>query len=127
MDVLDTWAWVEYFQGSRAGARLRPLIEKGDVATCVLTFAELSDLHARADRPGLEARLAFIARRGPVLDVTREAAQRAGLTKWAQRAARQSLGLGDAIIYEVARENGCDLVTGDEGFRGLDGVRFVKA
>ena len=125
MPVLDTWAWVEYFQGSPAGARVRPLVDNGEAATCILTFAELADLHERARRPGLEPRLAFVAARGAILEVTRQAATRAGRTKWAQRANGHPLGLGDAIIYEVARENDLELVTGDEGFLGLEGVRFV--
>lgn len=125
MPLLDTWAWVEYFQGSPQGARVRLVVEKGEAATCILSIAELSDLHARAKRPGLDERLAFIAGRGPILDVSRQAAARAGQTKWAQRAKGYALGLGDAIIYEVAREHDLELVTGDEGFRGLEGVRMI--
>lgn len=127
MPVLDTWAWVEYFQGSPEGARVRPLVEKAEAATCILSLAELSDLHARAKRPGLDERLAFIASRGPILDVTRQAAARAGRTKWAQREKGHALGLGDAIIYEVAREHDLELVTGNVGFTGLDGVVMIAA
>lgn len=123
--LLDTWAWMEYFLGSPLGAKVRPLVEKGDSATCILTFAELADLHERAGRPGIESRLDFIAARGPLLEVSRQAALRAGRTKWAQRRAGHPMGLGDAVIYEVAREHDLEVVTGDEGFVGLDGVRFL--
>lgn len=126
MPLFDTWAWVEYFQGSPEGAMLRPLIEKREVATCILSFAELSDLHARAARPGLEDRLLFIASRGPVHEVSHTAATRAGATKWSQRRNGHALGLGDAVIYEVAREHGLEIITGDPGFRGLPGVRLVE-
>lgn len=125
MPLLDTWAWVEYFQGSAEGARVRPLVEKGEPATCILSVAELSDLHARAARPGLDERLAFIASRGPLLGVSRQAAARAGRTKWAQRGKGHPLGLGDAVIYEVAREHDLELVTGDPGFTGLEGVVMI--
>lgn len=127
MRLLDTWAWVEYFEGTVAGAAVRPMVEKGDAATCILTIAEMSDLHARAERPGLEEKLLFIAARGPIYNISHEAASRAGRTKWAQRRKGIPLGLGDAIIYEVAREHGLEVVTGDPGFRGLEGVRFIEA
>jgi predicted nucleic acid-binding protein len=126
MPLLDTWAWVEYFQGSEAGSEVRKLVEHDEPATCILSFAELSDLHARAERPGVDGRLAFIASRGPVLDVSRQAAQRAGATKWAQRRKGHAMGLGDAVIYEVAREHDLEVVTGDEGFHGLEGVKFLS-
>ncbi|MFO1533430.1 MAG: PIN domain-containing protein [Thermoplasmatota archaeon] len=124
---MDTWAWVEYFQGSPAGAQARKVIEGGQVATSILTLAELADLHERAGRPGLEERTQFIASRGPVLDVSPTAALRAGATKWAQRAKRHPMGLADAMIYETAREHGLELITGDAGFRGLPGVRLIEA
>ncbi len=127
MALIDTWGWVEYFQGSEAGAEFVPDIEGPDVATCALTFAELADLHARDGLPDLDARLAFIRSRGPVFAVSEAAARRAGATKWSQRRKRHDLGLLDAMIYETARENGLELVTGDKGFKGLPGVRFLGA
>jgi len=126
MPVLDTWAWVEYFQGSPAGARIREIVEGADVATSVLSLAELSDLYAREGRAGLAERIAFIRSRGLVLDVSQRSAEQAGATKWAQRKKGHPLGLADAIIYETARENAMDLVTGDEGFKGLPRVRFIE-
>lgn len=126
MPLIDTWAWVEYFQGSPAGARIRPLIEGPDVSTSVLTIAELADIYEREGRPGLEERIAFIRSRGPILAMTHRAAREAGATKWRQRKDGHPLGLADAVIYETARENGLEVVTGDEGFIGLDGVKFVE-
>jgi len=39
---------------------------------------------------------------------------------------KQALSYADAIGYTYARENGLEFVTGDDAFKGLDGVRFVK-
>jgi len=39
---------------------------------------------------------------------------------------KQALSYADAIGYTYARENGLDFVTGDDAFKGLDGVRFIK-
>lgn len=125
--LVDTWAWVEYFQGSPAGARVRPVVEGPDAATSVLSLAELADLHARDRRPGLEARVTFIRSRGPVLEVSQRAAQQSGATKWQQRSKGHPMGLADAVIYETAREHGLELITGDKGFKGLAGVRFLDA
>lgn len=125
MPLLDTWVWTAYFQGGPQAERLAAIVEGPDVATCMLTLAELSDIHERAGVKGLEENAGFIADRGPILEVTRHVAIRAGRTKWRQRRAGRGMGLADAIIYETAREHGLELVTGDEGFAGLDGVRMV--
>lgn len=118
------WAWAEYFKG-RAGEHLVALVEGPAVATCVLTLGELAELHERGGEPGLEDHVAFIGSRGRILTVTEEAAVRAGRTKWAQRHAGHDMGIVDAMIYETARANGLEVVTGDEGFKGLEGVRMI--
>lgn len=127
LPLLDTWVWAAYFQGGAAAQRLVPIVEGPDVATSMLTLGELADLHERASEPGLDDHVAFIAARGPILELTKTGAMRAGSTKWRQRRAGHEMGLVDAMIYETAREHGLELVTGDQGFRGLDGVRMVSA
>lgn len=39
---------------------------------------------------------------------------------------RQALSYADAIGYIYAQENSLEFVTGDNAFRGLKGVRFLK-
>ena len=126
MPLIDTWAWTEYFLGSPMGAKGRQSIEGPDVATSILSIAELADLHARDARPGLEEKIAFIRSRGPVLEVSQRAAQQAGFVKWSQRRNGHGMGLADAMIYETAREHGLRVVTGDEGFKGLPDVDFLS-
>lgn len=127
MPLLDTWVWAAYFQGGAQAQRLMAIVEGPDIHTSILTLAELADVHERSKTPKLEDNAAFIAGRGPVLEVTHDIALRAGRTKWQQRRAGHHMGIADAIIYETAREHGLELVTGDEGFKGLDGVRMVSS
>ncbi|MEK6975351.1 MAG: PIN domain-containing protein [Candidatus Thermoplasmatota archaeon] len=126
MPLLDTWVWAAYFQGGPLAERLVPLVEGPGVATSILTLAELADIHERSTTPRLAENAAFIASRGPVLEISPQAALRAGGTKWRQRRARREMGIADAIIYETAREHGLELVTGDSGFKGLEGVRLIS-
>ncbi len=39
---------------------------------------------------------------------------------------KQALSYADAIGYTYAIENGLEFVTGDDAFKGLKGVRFLK-
>ena len=127
MPLIDTWAWTEYFLGTAAGAKVRPVIEGPDVATSIMSIAELTDSHARDPRPGLEDKLAFIRSRGPILDVSQRAAVEAATVKWSQRRKGHGMGLADALVYATAREHGLNVLTGDEGFTGLPGVDLFAA
>jgi predicted nucleic acid-binding protein len=124
MLLLDTWAWVAYFRGTPAGRRVAVALDE-PVATSIVTIAELSDLQHRGRGRGLEEQVAFIASRGPLLDVDLPILVEAGRTKWAQRRRRVPMGLFDAIVYETARANGHAVLTGDDGFRGLPAVEFL--
>jgi predicted nucleic acid-binding protein len=128
MPLLDTWVWLEYFGGSPSAARLRAIVEGPEVATSVITLAELADVYERDGRSKVvDERIQFIRSRGAVLPVPEDAARRAGKTKWAQRKKGHPLGLADAMIYETARETGLTFVSGDVGFKGLVGVQLVNA
>jgi predicted nucleic acid-binding protein len=123
--LLDTWAWVEYFDGTPAGARVQRILESATVATSILSVAELSDLYTRRKSPTLDEKVEFVRGSGQLLDLDLRAVSKAGLTKWTQRARKHPMGLGNAVIYETARANGLTVVTGDPGFKGLPGVEFL--
>lgn len=123
--LLDTWAWVSYFDGSKAGAKVKDILDAAEVATSIVSVAELSDLHARTKAPELDERLEFMRSCGRILEVNLEVAKKAGETKWAQRARKRPMGIGDALIYETAKTHGLTVLTGDAGFEGLPGVEFM--
>jgi predicted nucleic acid-binding protein len=124
MPLIDTWAWLEYFAGSKRES-LRHLVEGPGVATSILSIGELADVYARDGSPGLEDRIRFIKSRGSLLTVTEPILRRAAVTKWTQRRNGKGLGLIDAVIYETARDHGLEVVTGDPGFEGLPGVQII--
>lgn len=123
--LADTWAWVAYFLDEPAADQVEARLREGDLATSIITVAELSDLYHREGHEGLEERLEFIAASGPILDVTLPILVQAGRTKWAQRQRKAPMGLADAIIYETARAHRRKVLTGESGFQGLPGVAFL--
>jgi predicted nucleic acid-binding protein len=125
--VIDSWVWIEYFRGSLANVTARNAIESGECATSVITIAEISDAHHRDQEPRLAENLAFLKAKTRVLNLTPAIAEAAAATKWAQRAEGRAMGLADALIYETARAYDLAVLTGDEGFAGLEGVEFVGA
>lgn len=122
MKIFDSWAWVEYFAGTRAGEAVRDLVEGTEVlftpAVC------LTELRAKylAEGKDPSARIAFIVSRTSIVDVDAGVAEDAADLKIGHR-----LHTVDALVLACARKARADLVTGDRHFQGLPGVHMLPA
>ncbi|MDY6765173.1 MAG: PIN domain-containing protein [Halobacteria archaeon] len=118
--VVDSYAWVEYSEGSKEGENAKKYIDEGDynLYTPSIVVGELSD---RATREGMrtdweEKLLPFIRRQSVVVSVDGAIAERAGRVKWEMREESPQAGLADAIVLSVAREYDAKVLTGDPNF-----------
>ncbi|MBI4393675.1 MAG: PIN domain-containing protein [Euryarchaeota archaeon] len=121
--LIDTWCWVEYLGGEVRV--LKPILEGRKHYSSLLTLAEVSDVVRRSGHDDSDRCIDFIAMHSTILDPDPMIADAAGRTRAAQRKRKRDMGLMDALIYETAQANELVLLTGDEDFKGLDGVEFV--
>ncbi len=121
--LVDSWAWIEYFKGTKAGERAKGIIESSkDVAiVSTINIAEVFHwiLRFYGEKMAKE-KLRVIKRRTFVCDVNEEIALRAAEVK-----KERKWGLGDSIIYATAKEEKAKVLTGDPDFKGLDDVIFI--
>jgi predicted nucleic acid-binding protein len=115
--LLDTWAWMEFYDGSSIGEDIYNLIQgKETVYTSTVTIAELSDNYQRenlvTDHSWTEIRN-FIESKSEVISPNPEIASKAGKIKKRARKKQSDFGLMDAIILATAREKDLKLLTGD--------------
>lgn len=123
--VFDSYAWVEFFDGTEKGKKVKDLMDTGKIATSAITFAELSD---KCAREGREAKLfvLFIQTKATIIAVTPEISMRAGKTKYELRKTSKNVSLADAIHYQTAKELGATFVTGDPDFENVkENVLFL--
>lgn len=117
--VVDSYAWVEYSDGSREGERARAYIE-GDASllTPTVVVAELADRATRTDRrtDWSGTLLPYIRRNTTVVPLDLDLADRAGELKWELRESSPQTGLADAIVLATAREHDGTVLTGDPDF-----------
>lgn len=117
--VVDSYAWVEYAEGSVEGESAREHIEGSEpLVTPAIVVAELAD---RASRTGREddwqGRLyPFVRRHTTIHSLDAELANRAGEVKWEMRESSPESGLADAIVLATAREHDARVLTGDPDF-----------
>ena len=117
--VIDSYAWIEYFRGTRSGNIVRPYVESDRAATSTLTIAELKEKYLREKWPSFEEDLEFLSTRTFVAPVSRTIALIAGELNHVQKKSIKEWGMSDSLILATARSTSAKVVTGDRHFEGL--------
>lgn len=123
--VIDSFAWFEYFIGSKRGEAVRRYVEGKESATPTIVIAELSRKFLKevtADREtmaGRTAKLAFTKASTVIVDLTEEIAEKAGEIDVVRKRDVPNWGLTDSIILATAQMNNAKVVTGDQHFKDL--------
>jgi predicted nucleic acid-binding protein len=121
MKTFDSWAWVEYFRGSRAGKEVKDILEGTEVLfTPSVCLAELKAKYLAENHDPTD-RLRFVKSRTSIIAVDATVAEAAADLKHQHR-----LHMVDAIVLACARSAGSDLLTGDEHFQGVPGVVMLS-
>jgi len=120
--LVDTYTWIEIFQGSPRGHRALRCIEKNSpVAVSVLTLYELryrlSDFFSREKIGTL---MGIVLNHAEVIPVDTDIAILAGAIKADQKKIRSGLGAVDCMILATARLHGLKILSGDKHFAGLE-------
>ena len=119
--IIDSYAWVEYFRGTKEGAAAKEYIEKKSNATCSITIAELAEKYRRENKDFLED-YTFIVSKSRIIDLSGDIALAAGEINFENKKKIKNWGMSDAIILATARIFNAKVVTGDEHFRNLNEV-----
>ena len=120
---MDSYAWLEYFMGTEAGARVKEIVdsETDEKLTPSICLAEIyAKILGTEDEQKAELRRAFIKSRSALIPLTEELAVEAAKTDVAMKKKVRSWGLADSIVLSTARNRNGKVATGDPHFRGLD-------
>ena len=117
--VVDTYAWISYFEGKR---EFKALIEENELYTPSIVLAEISRILARKRVPKEKSSkiLGFIKEHSLILNLDETNAVEAG-----RIAEEEDLYLIDSIVYSYVNEN-MRLLTGDKHFKNKSHVDFIE-
>ena len=130
--VIDAYAWIEYFRASDYGEVAKEYVESADSVTPSIVVAEVSRKLQKEIELGNETsdgrlkRLDFISATSQVVELDFELAVVAGKTDCGMKKKEKGWGLADSIVLCTARSMKGKVVTGDEHFRDLKEVVFIK-
>lgn len=120
MRLLDSFAWIEYFMGSKRGAKARDYIEGNEpLYTPSICLTEIKSRYLR-DKRDPTTRINLIAERSFIILLDEEIALLAADIKQ-----KHKLHPIDAIVYATCQHKNLTLVTGDQHFKNLPNVEMI--
>jgi len=117
--VVDSYTWIEYLRGSKAGEKAKRLIEEGQAATATITIAELREKYAREGWPYFDDDLLFITSSTILVNLTKDVAVKAGEINAAMKAKVKGWGMADSILLATAQTANAKVITGDRHFKAI--------
>jgi predicted nucleic acid-binding protein len=121
--LIDTWVWVEYYYGHIPEIKDYIETDTPDLFTSVLTLTEMVKfLSQKEDAATVQNIIREMGIRSLIVPVSREIAILAG----GYKSEGFLGGIADTIILATARIGNHRIVTGDEHFKDLPDVVFIK-
>jgi len=116
--VLDSFAWIEYFDGSSAGEKVQNFLEREHVVTPAVVVVELSEKYQRLNRE-FASKYDFLRTRTRIVPLEEGLARAAGEINFERKKIVKGWGMADSMILATARRSGSKIVTGDPHFKDL--------
>ncbi|MBS7621502.1 type II toxin-antitoxin system VapC family toxin [Candidatus Bathyarchaeota archaeon] len=126
--VIDSYAWIEYFMGTKAGEKAKPIIEGlEEKITPTICLAEVYAKTTKAESPELaEKQRTFIKEKSALAPLDETIAIESAKIDIEMKKKVKGWGLADSIVYATGIIKKAEIVTGDEHFKNLKNVIFIK-
>lgn len=124
--IVDSWAWVEYFIGSKAGFILKRLLDNKNhkFITMECTASELKSYCLRTNKD-FRQMYNVLKRNSIVLPVLLNHWLKAAEIRFDLRNKIKDFGLIDSILLAKQKELKCTIISGDPHFKNLKNVIYV--
>ncbi|MBI3190491.1 PIN domain-containing protein [archaeon] len=124
--VIDSWAWIEYLNGTQRGLKAREIIQKSDneIFTNVISLSEIISVAKRKNMDIDTAEEAVLSN-SEIIGIDQDTARETGLLHAQTRKSIRDFGLGDAFVLFAARKINARILTGDPHFKGFKETVFI--
>ena len=125
--LIDSYAWMEYLDGSPDGEIVRSiLLQNDEIYTISLVIAEVISGVMRKNGD-INATYEAISSNSNIICITPEIAREAGIFHADTRKKIKDFGLMEAIIYITGKRLNAKIVTGDQHFQSFKDVIFLSS
>jgi predicted nucleic acid-binding protein len=131
--VVDTYAWIEIFIGSKNGEKAKEILQKSDeIYTPDIVIAEIARKYLRegVKEQTIFERLTAIEETSDIIPIDKNIAVESAkcyleLLEKAKTDGLKQPSLFDAIVLATARTFNAKLVTGDEHFKNIQETLWI--
>ena len=126
--VIDSYAWIAYFMGTAAGEKAKPIIEgTEEKITPIICLAEIYAKTLKVENQEIaESQRLFIKQKSALAPLDDLTAVESAKTHAKMKKEIADWGLADSIVYATGQTKKAEVVTGDEHFKKLKNVLFIK-
>ncbi len=124
--LIDTYAWIEYFIGSKRGEKVKEIIENEDNITLTpeCCLAEIKGWSIR-ENMDFDELYSIVRKVSDIQCVITQDWLDAASIRSEMRKTMKDFGMIDALIMAQQKRIGCKVVSGDPHFEGLKDVIFI--
>lgn len=124
--IIDSYAWIEYLDGSSLGEKVKKIIEgNNELFSLNLTILEVIS-RTKRKKMDFESAYQLIISISKIAEITPELAKKAGIIHAEIREKIKDFGLVDSLLIILARKLNAKILTGDEHFRGFKEAIMIK-
>jgi len=126
--VIDSYAWLAYFMGTKEGENAKTIIDSSEEKiTPTICLAEVygKTLKVEGEETAEKQRI-FIKEKSALAPLDELIALEAARTSNKMKKEIEGWGLADSIVYATGVVKKAEVVTGEEHFKKLEGVLFIK-
>ena len=118
--VLDSSAWIEYFEGSNIGEKVNKIIESdNEIYVLAVNIGEIISMLKRNSKD-FKTAYESIVKRAKIVDITPRIAKDSGILHAEKRMKNSSFSLADSFIINAAKAIKAKVVTKDLQFKEFE-------
>lgn len=124
--IIDTFAWIEYLNGSSRGKNVATILEDGD-AEVFTPSTVVSEIISKFLRTNKEPKIAINAINilSKVVSIDQELGILAGKIHYDTKKKNKDFGMLDAFVVASARKIDAKILTGDKDFKPFKEAIFI--
>lgn len=118
--VVDAYAWIEYFNASEKGLKIKQIIENEDneIFISAATFAEVISKFLRENKD-IHIAIEGLNTLAAVIEVSQEISISAGEIHYNEKKKNKEFGMLDSFVVATAKLNNSKILTGDDDFKNF--------
>jgi predicted nucleic acid-binding protein len=118
--VIDSWAWIEYLDGSDLGSKVRDVIkdERNNLYTHVISIAEIVSKEKRRKKDP-ETAWRAVTSLSKILRIDESDSKAVGFLHAEIKTKNKNFGLADSFVLHAAKKLKGRVLSGDPDFRGI--------